>query len=493
MHRTHTSTTRFSRSSKSARAVMLIALTGLIGTLYGCDGGDGGPVAQLSAVESSNVPGRIGLDGRYSFANGNRKLVSYTYTVKNQDTGETVYGPITIRKGMSRGPLKVYPYANNAATNGVKDVSGFYEATLTVKDDAGQTDTVKADFPLHASVAYALDACDATCSKASNGSDRVVCTLPSSCNAVLIGQNTISPAARLNPAINAKTTLWLQAIGARGGDGTDAVFGGDSGAGGNGGFAQTITNSIDLAENWGQGYIYYYLGQAGSHDDSGGSGGASTIVTGLPQSGALQHNEIILIAGGGGGGGEGSAFYSGSDRGGGGGKGGFAYSTQVGKSATAKGSDAFYDGLPSLDGSWFTNTNGLGGGGTNCSAGIACGGDGYHSGFQGFGGVSGGSGSEGSKSWTNGSLDLANAGKGAEGGDPATCGGGGGGGGYGGGGSGTVYGTLSSGGDDYRCYGGGGGGSYAAASTTTDADAPTSHAGGTGNGEVLMIFNPNPS
>ncbi|MCB1796685.1 MAG: hypothetical protein KDJ70_20115, partial [Candidatus Competibacteraceae bacterium] len=46
---------------------------------------------------------------------------------------------------------------------------------------------------------------------------------------------------------------------------------------------------------------------------------------------------------------------------------------------------------------------------------------------------------------------------------------------------------------DNTCYGGGGGGSYAMASTRTDGDAPTSHAGNTGDGEVLMIFNPDPS
>ena len=49
--------------------------------------------------------------------------------------------------------------------------------------------------------------------------------------------------------------------------------------------------------------------------------------------------------------------------------------------------------------------------------------------------------------------DLAvNAGKGGEGGNPASCGGGGGGGGYGGGGSGTIDGMYSK--DAYRCYGG---------------------------------------
>ena len=148
-------------------------------------------------------------------------------------------------------------------------------------------------------------------------------------------------------------------------------------------------------------------------------------------------------------------------QGGGGGNGGFAYSNQVGKSATGVGTDAFFDGLDN-------SVSGLGGGGTGCTEGVACGGGGYNAGYQGFGGASGGSGSEGSKGWINGGPDLAvNAGKGGEGGNPASCGGGGGGGGYGGGGSGTIDGMYSK--DAYRCYGGGGGGSYALPSTRTDS------------------------
>lgn len=480
--------THSDHSSKTSRAVTFVALACMIGTLSGCGGEGGGPLAQLSAVESAHVPGRIELDGSSSFSTGNRKLVSYTYTVKNQETGETVYGPVTFKTG--QGPLKIYPYANTATATSVKDVTGTYKASLTVEDDQGQTHTATSALSLKAAVSYAVDPCDATCSLESGGSGQVVCALSTSCNQAILWTNLTTRANALNTAIGINTTMWIQAFGASGGDGTDQVFGGDSGAGGKGGFAQTITTSNVLANATGSGILYYYLGQAGSHDDSGGSGGGSTIVTSFEPSGSLPHNQIILIAGGGGGGGEGSADYSGAQRGGGGADGGYAYSDQVGQTATGAGGNAWDD-------SFYTpafTVSGEGGGGTGCAEGVACGGAGYHAGYQGFGGASGGSGSESSKGWINGGPDLAvNAGKGADGGNPNSCGGGGGGGGYGGGGSGSIWGTLSSGADEYRCYGGGGGGSFAMASTTTDGNAPSSYIANNGNGEVLVTFDPNPS
>lgn len=491
IHRLYTGLTNVAHSSKPADVVLFITLACFMGVLQGCygsnesDASDNAPTAQLTAMESPNVPGRMELDGTLSVASGERKLVSHTYTVKNLDTDETVYGPVTIQDWLDQGPLKIHPYADTASTNGVKDVSGNYQATLTVTDDAGQTHTAMKNFALGGTVAYAIDTCDATCSMASGNSSQVMCTLNTSCNQAILWTNIITQASALNSAVDENTTLWIQAIGAAGGNGTNNSFGGGSGAGGKGGFAQTVTTGTEYANIFGNAIFYYYLGQAGSHDSSGGSGGAATIVTSVEPDGSLLQSEIVLIGGGGGGGGEGSSIFSGSMQGGGGGNGGFAYSNQVGKSATGVGTDSFFDGLNN-------SVNGLGGGRTGCTEGVACGGGGYHAGYQGFGGASGGSGSEGSKGWINGGPDLAvNAGKGGEGGNPASCGGGGGGGGYGGGGSGTIDGMYSK--DAYRCYGGGGGGSYAMPSTTTDSNAPTSYAGNSGNGEVLFIFNTDPS
>lgn len=131
IHRLYTGVTNFAHSSKPAFIVLACSM----GALQGCDGSENAPTARLTAMESSNVPGRMELDGSFSVAGGERKLVAHTYTVKNLDTGETVYGPVTIEGGPNRGPLKVHPYADTASTNGVKDVSGNYQATLTVMDD----------------------------------------------------------------------------------------------------------------------------------------------------------------------------------------------------------------------------------------------------------------------------------------------------------------------------------------------------------------------
>ena len=96
--------------------------------ISGCDGEDNNnPVAQLTAMESPNVPGRMELDG-VVFLQGERKLVSHLYS-NNLDTGETVYGPVTIQERLDRGPIKVYPYTNVKST-GVKGCSlGNYKAS----------------------------------------------------------------------------------------------------------------------------------------------------------------------------------------------------------------------------------------------------------------------------------------------------------------------------------------------------------------------------
>ena len=244
-------------------------------------------------------------------------------------------------------------------------------------------------------------------------------------------------------------------------------LGGDGGKAGAGGFAQTITtlNEFNL-EPFGTPTIYYYLGKAGEHDDSGDTGGASTIVTTVePQSGnPIALSDIVLIVGGGGGGEGGNFDTDGSDGGGG----EFAYSTAVGESDTDMGSDASSKGNGGFPGA--------GGGGTSCSEGIACkgeGGDedasgtGSEDGHQGFGGESGGSNDDpGPRKWINGTLELEDdAGKGGEGFNTDSCDSG----------------------------GGGGGGSYAAGSKKTDSDATSTNPKHSGDGEVIIIFNTDPS
>ncbi len=490
-------------SFKPVGAPLFIALLCLLGGMtYGCGGGDSsdssdtGPTAIFTAKESSYVPGRMELDGTLSTAWEEKSLVSHTLTVKHLDTGQIVFGPVTILDNPDSGPVKDYPKfdtqpAPTAAgvderSPDIASVSGDYVATLTVEDDAGRKDTTESIFSLEADVVYAeSDSCSATCSVAPSEPDQVVCTLTSACHNVDLVDEVMDQATNLNSTIDEATTTWMQARGASGGNGTDNSVGGGSGTGGIGGFAQMITSISDYEGKFGHSQIYYYLGKVGSHDDSGGSGGASTMVLDVEPDGSLNENQIVLIAGGGGGGSEGSAFYSGSKKGGTGGAGGFAYADQIGVSATGKSTSAPYDGVPQEA----PYIQGHGGGETGCSEGVACGGGGYNAGHQGFGGKSGGSGSSpGPKGWTNGTPDLANdAGHGGKGHNAGTCDGGGGGGGFGGGGGATM--GYNDDQDWYRCYGGGGGGSYAAASTTTDGDAPTTDEGTGGNGEVIIVFN----
>ena len=91
-----------------------------------------------------------------------------------------------IQDGLDRGPLKVHPYADTASTNGVKDVSGNYQATLTVTDDAGQTHTAMKNFALSGAVSYAIEDCDATCSIASGNSNQVRITSYNVCYTKLL-------------------------------------------------------------------------------------------------------------------------------------------------------------------------------------------------------------------------------------------------------------------------------------------------------------------
>ncbi len=485
-------------SLKPVGATLLIALLFIMGGLYGCGGGDsgGGPTAVLTAKQSPLVPGMMELDGRQSTAGKGKTIVSHTFTVTNQETGQIVYGPVTHYDHMDRGPIKVYPQIKTDAASNISgadkvtasatSVSGQYAASLTVEDETGNTATTVETFAMDAIIAAMSALSDATCSVIPDDSSLVVCTLSSNSDYADLVDNVMTKASDLNSAIDETTTMWMQAYGAGGGNGTNEVLGGDGGTGGKGGVAQIITSISDYESAFGTTAIYYYIGQTGSHDDSGGSGGASTMALAAVPNGSLEKDQIVLIAGGGGGAGEGSAFYSGSETGGDGGDGGFAYSDQGGESATGKGGDAYFDGID-------TPSYGRGGGGTGCDEGVACGGDGYNDGNQGYGGRSGGSGDdEGSKGWINATPDIGDVGKGAEGDNPATCDGGGGGGGFGGGGGGTADGIASDHGNSYRCYGGGGGGSYAAASTKTDGDAPTSIEGYSDDGLVVIFFNTNP-
>lgn len=472
---------------KSVIAIVFAAL--LIGVYGGCsDNNNDRTTAVLNAMESIAVPSRIEMDGSESFAKSGGELVSHTYTVFDMETGEIVFGPEAVTELLDQAFIRTYILPEDAPENevGVITVSGDFLVTLDVEDDTGETDTATRVISLDAQVLPgSSDTCSATCSGSSNDPGRVVCTLiDTNCFNIDIVDNVLDPAATVDSVIGEDTTMWIWACGGNGGpgSGTSPERGGRSGPGG---FAQTITTVSGYQSTFGGTAIVYYIGRVGIHADSGGSGGASTIVSNkVPSSGdPLALENLVILAGGGGGGGLGNGVVG---EGGNGGAGGFAYSDTVGQSATGVG---FTSG----------SRGGQGGGGTDCDENIACGGVtgkggdkvGAKDGEQGIGGKSGGSvdnttppeGGAAPRKWINASNDI-NAGKGGNGGGVT----GGGGGGFGGGGAGGNQNpSIPS-----KYFGGGGGGSYASASTTTDTNAPdTNICGSNGNGEVVITFNVN--
>jgi len=453
----------------------------------------GSLMAVLSAQESPNVPGRIKLDPRGSTPGEGQKLVSFTIEVIDTATEETVFGPKTVSANADSALLREYfPKGEYLARLTVTATNVVIDESAAIRNGVLEqqfTDTVEETFSADAIIIFPeADSCEATCSASTtNNPAQKVCTLPTDCFTLGLVQDVLSQAKTIEPTISETTTMWFQAYGGSGGDGTDNSFGGGGGQAGPGGFAQTITTIAEFNSTYGNTKIFYYLGAAGIHDDSGGSGGASTIVTNVePETGTpLNLSTIILLAGGGGGGGEGATLGpAGTD----GGSGGFAYSTTVGDSNV---------GIGGSESSGMAG-GGQGGGTNSCTEGLACGGITFGScnnfpntGDQGFGGESGGSSDNpGPRGWINATPQLEdNAGNGSNG-IAECCDSGGGGGGFGGGSGGS---ECTDSGGTFSCVGGGGGGSYAAGSTTTDSDAPSTNPNNSSNGEVIIVFNEDPS
>jgi len=257
--------------------------------------------------------------------------------------------------------------------------------------------------------------------------------------------------------VDGNTVVWIQVWGAEAGKGAGNSLN-QGGNAGEGGYAQTITTLGELQSNMATDVLYFYLGQYGTHNsNSGGQGGAATIVTtqDLTQDPTADPDasKIVLIAGGGGGGGgmETDGCYSpppAHD----GGSGGIAFATTA-----APGSGPGADGGGSNGG-----TGGdTGQGGTGPS----------HNGHDGYGGRGGDGGKSGlgMTDWVNtGATTLSfSAGEGAAGDDlqNKSCVAGGGGGGYAHHDSGPGSG------------GGGGGASFAITSTQIDGRAPDAAGG----------------
>ena len=274
--------------------------------------------------------------------------------------------------------------------------------------------------------------------------------------------------------VTGDTVVWIQVWGAKGGGGYEG------GSSGQAGYAQMITSVSDFESAGYSSVIYFYLGQHGTHNtDSGGQGGAATILTNENLSANPSTNpdssQILMIAGGsGGGGGENGQDLCDTD-GKDGGDGGIAFA-----STSAPGSG------PGQDGGGHDNNGGKGGvagvGGTGPS----------HNGHDGYGGKGGDGGKSGlgQTQWVNtGATPLTfSAGEGAAGDDlqntSCVSGGGGGGGGWGGGGGGGyAHGTS-----DEIAGGGGGGASYSIKSSQVDGRAPQQEDGVPANPNGTTAF-----
>jgi hypothetical protein len=473
---------------------LLIVVTFVtVGGIYSCDDSNSQnnvPVAILSATESQFVPGRIELDGSRSFVTGRVKmfipqLSSHTYTVRDQETGEIVYGPEVLTEALDQALIKIYlPAGDYLATLTVEydpNLTPEMDVSADVRAEESSTDTTEMMFSLDAEISSSSTDCDATCS--ANVTDQVACILTTDCTSADLLTDVMDVAATLNSDIDEDTTMWIQAFGGSGGNGVACWESG--GDGGDGGFAQMITTVSDFSDTYGSTTIYYYIGSGGTHDsdcpNTSGTGGTSSILATIEPSSdnyfALE--DIVVLAGGGGGAGTGGTVSG--RTGGDGGDGASAVSTTSSVSSAA-GDDASHGDSNNGKGG---NSDGDGNGGD--SGGKDESGDGK----SGIGGEGGnvGSGDEeciGGPGWETDAPTLDDdAGEGGYGGaDSDTCFGGAGGGGYGGGGGGSAA-------DDARDLGGGGGGSYAAISTTSDGDAPSSGSS-SGDGEIVITFNTSP-
>jgi hypothetical protein len=458
------------------------------------------PSAVLTAVESSQVPGRIVLDASQS-TGGSGEIVEYTFSIDDAG-GKTVAGPFTTQQ--------VSEYSVVSSIH----VAGTYTARLTVVSSNGESDstevevshdsevvfgTVSASLSALTSVSYiqasVVDNGQISCSQYSETS-LIVCVLPTSATSIDLETDVLPLAQQIDSNTDNETVMWMQAWGAKGGSGDKSVLGcsaitGCPGGVGQGGLAQTITTIQNFKAAFGGSTLYYYLGKSGTHFDTGGQGGASTLVTtknleSISTTDLDLANDVVLIAGGGGGGGAASLSYDGHA----GASGGAALSNAEGpfiaetvavgaggNSNQCTGGSESADGAGGVTGSGGNSEDSTGG-----SAGIG-GGGGMPQAFD-----------EANNTWINGSPKVGSAGHGGNAGSQTLAGGGGGGygGGGGEGGDDNHFGGCDLGGSDCPGYGGCGGGSYAARSFGNDSLAPNDFVANpdTANGEVRIVFDP---
>ena len=471
---------------KSHKILFLILAVILLAplSLNGC-GGDGAqsPTVVLTAEESSVMPGRIVLDASQSKA-GAGVIAQYTFSIDDTD-GNTVVGPFTTEEIPELSVVSAILVAGTyTARLTVVDSFGVSASTsVTVSHDSevvfSSTDASVSALEVGGGFKTSLEDGDSiACGKYSDG-ERVICSVSNSDTSVDLEDDVFSVAREIDEEVSDETPMWMIAWGANGGTGESAGFGA-GGSSGLPGYAQTVTSLTEFKDRFGTSTIYYFLGNGGTHDLNGGSGGTSTLVT-VVDAGTVStkdldlEDDVILIAGGGGGGG-GASFFDDGDEGK---AGGTAISTTAESKVGAGG-----NGSECTGGSDSSDGSGGSKGHDNSTAG--------ESGIGGKGGP--GQGQFVNDTWINGTLNASNDGKGGSAGS-FTSGGGGGGGYGGGGGEGgdrDELGGCGTDGSDCHGHGGCGGGSYATRSTEDDANAPTEYQLNldTSDGELIIVFDP---
>lgn len=489
--------------------------------LLGCNDSEK-PVAILAAAESS-ISGKIDIQGGNSYAVGDAKIISHTYTITDLQTGDLVYGPEINIEQLTDTGFSVYPTSIEKTAGQYERLSSSYEVTLEILDSRIQTHKVTEIVELNSVLIYLPSAstedgddstnddttdpnqddnddCLAICTTSLTDVDGIfTCELTTDDSCPLASPTVIFSSLQSHAASLDELAEYtydddsLLLIQVWGGDGATAPSTSQSniGRGGDGGYGQRVTTVGEMDDT----ILYYYVGQAGiisnyESSDSGGSGGSASIVAFSDLSAGNYTTEddilaeIMMIAGGGAGGGASGTVTGAGD----GGDGGVSLcgETNEDDSSVEPCSVAGSDGQDYKKTVLFETKTAHGGKGGNQDGDGSGGdgGDGRNDGQDGPGGYAigydtnssnNGCSSETTVGWLNSTpSDMGSYGAGAlEDEHDSGCNGGGGGGGYGGGGAGggTPNWTLDW---DSGGTGGGGGGTYVILSTVSDADAPTS-------------------
>ena len=173
-----------------------------------------------------------------------QKLESHTIEVINQETGETVFGPVTESANYDSALKKAhFPSGDYLAILTVNATTVTPDEVTAARGMEGQiTDTAEKVFTVDAIIAFpGAGSCEATCSASSANPGLTSCTLPTDCFTLDLEDDVLKIAQVVESSIDENTVMWIQAYGVSGGSGTTRALGGEGVSAGAGGSAQIIT------------------------------------------------------------------------------------------------------------------------------------------------------------------------------------------------------------------------------------------------------------